>query len=92
MTREQGHRWFAAFYERMMGGAEKSFMRDVRLDVAGGARGRVLEIGCGPGFNFRYYGDGVTELIATDPDPFMDMLNTQGLPWQVKELPGPLEF
>ncbi|MBI2912406.1 MAG: class I SAM-dependent methyltransferase [Chloroflexi bacterium] len=71
MTREQGHRWFAAFYERMMNGAEKSFMRDVRLDVAGGARGSVLEIGCGPGFNFRYYGDGVTELIATDPDPFM---------------------
>jgi saccharopine dehydrogenase (NAD+, L-lysine-forming) len=27
-----------------------------------------------------------------DPDPFMDMLNTQGLPWQVKELDGPVEF
>jgi len=27
-----------------------------------------------------------------DPDPFMDMLNTQGLPWQVTELDGPLGF
>jgi hypothetical protein len=25
-----------------------------------------------------------------DPDPFMDMLNQHGLPWQVKELAGPL--
>jgi saccharopine dehydrogenase (NAD+, L-lysine-forming) len=27
-----------------------------------------------------------------DPDPFMDMLGTQGLPWTVEELPGPVEF
>jgi len=27
-----------------------------------------------------------------DPDPFMDMLNKHGLPWQVKELPAPLDF
>ena len=28
---------------------------------------------------------------AMDPDPFTDMLNTQGLPW-VKEMAGPVEF
>jgi len=27
-----------------------------------------------------------------DPDPFMDMLNEHGLPWQVKELDGPVDF
>jgi len=37
-------------------------------------------------------GDGVFNVEQMDPDPFMDMLNTQGLPWQVKELAGPLEF
>ena len=37
-------------------------------------------------------GQGVFNIEQLDPDPFMDMLNTQGLPWQVKELPGPLEF
>jgi len=37
-------------------------------------------------------GEGVFNIEQFDPDPFMDMLNTQGLPWQVKELPGPVEF
>ncbi len=37
-------------------------------------------------------GEGVFNIEQLDPDPFMDMLNTQGLPWQVKELAGPLEF
>ncbi len=37
-------------------------------------------------------GDGVFNMEQFDPDPFMDMLNTQGLPWQWKELDGPLAF
>jgi saccharopine dehydrogenase (NAD+, L-lysine-forming) len=37
-------------------------------------------------------GQGVFNMEQMDPDPFMDMLNTQGLPWQVKELAGPVEF
>lgn len=37
-------------------------------------------------------GEGVFNIEQFDPDPFMDMLNSQGLPWQVKELAGPLEF
>ncbi|AUW58650.1 saccharopine dehydrogenase [Sphingobium sp. SCG-1] len=35
---------------------------------------------------------GVFNMEQFDPDPFMDMLNTHGLPWQVKELDGPLAF
>jgi saccharopine dehydrogenase (NAD+, L-lysine-forming) len=37
-------------------------------------------------------GAGVFNIEQFDPDPFMDMLNEHGLPWQVKELAGPLEF
>ena len=37
-------------------------------------------------------GDGVFNMEQMDPDPFMDMLNKQGLPWQLKELDGPLTF
>lgn len=37
-------------------------------------------------------GEGVFNMEQMDPDPFMDMLNKHGLPWQVKELPGPVEF
>jgi saccharopine dehydrogenase (NAD+, L-lysine-forming) len=35
---------------------------------------------------------GVFNIEQFDPDPFMDMLNQHGLPWQVKELDGPLNF
>ncbi len=37
-------------------------------------------------------GEGVFNMEQLDPDPFMDLLMTQGLPWQVKELPGPVAF
>ncbi len=37
-------------------------------------------------------GEGVFNMEQFDPDPFMDMLNRHGLPWQVKELAGPLQF
>lgn len=40
----------------------------------------------------KWRGEGVFNMEEFDPDPFMDMLNTQGLPWQVKEFAGPLEF
>ncbi len=35
---------------------------------------------------------GVFNIEQMDPDPFMDMLNQHGLPWQVRELAGPLAF
>ncbi|PKB25723.1 carboxynorspermidine dehydrogenase [Novosphingobium kunmingense] len=40
----------------------------------------------------KWQGDGVFNMEEMDPDPFMDMLNTHGLPWQVHELPAPVDF
>jgi saccharopine dehydrogenase (NAD+, L-lysine-forming) len=37
-------------------------------------------------------GQGVFNIEQFNPDPYMDMLNKHGLPWQVKELAGPLAF
>ena len=37
-------------------------------------------------------GEGVFNMEQFDPDPFMDMLNQHGLPWQVRELAAPLAF
>jgi saccharopine dehydrogenase (NAD+, L-lysine forming) len=37
-------------------------------------------------------GAGVFNIEQFDPDPFMDMLNKHGLPWQVRELDGPVSF
>jgi ubiquinone/menaquinone biosynthesis C-methylase UbiE len=69
--REQGHPWFAAVYDLLNAPAERGFLREVREDVIGGAAGRVLEIGCGTGASFPYYREVVTELVATEPDPYM---------------------
>ena len=35
---------------------------------------------------------GVWNMEQLDPDNFMDMLNNHGLPWEVKELDGPVQF
>jgi saccharopine dehydrogenase (NAD+, L-lysine forming) len=35
---------------------------------------------------------GVFNMEQFDPYPFMAMMNEQGLPWQAKQLAGPLEF
>lgn len=35
---------------------------------------------------------GVWNMEQLDPDGFMEMLNTQGLPWQVDELDAPVDF
>ncbi len=71
MTKQGGHKWFAAFYDRLADSADRSFMGAVRLDVAGGASGRILEIGAGTGANFLYYAEHVDDVVATEPDPFM---------------------
>lgn len=40
----------------------------------------------------KWQGAGVFNMEQFDPNPFMDMLNKHGLPWQVQELEGPLGF
>lgn len=49
-------------------------------------------IGAALMLNGQWRGTGVFNMEEFDPDPFMDMLNRHGLPWQVKELPEPLRF
>ncbi len=70
MASRRGHKWFAAIYDRLMARAEATFLRRVRTEVAGGARGRVLEIGCGTGANFPYYPPEAA-VVAAEPDPYM---------------------
>ena len=40
----------------------------------------------------QWRGEGVFNIEQFDPDPFMDLLNRHGLPWQVRELTAPLPF
>jgi ubiquinone/menaquinone biosynthesis C-methylase UbiE len=67
-----GHRVFAALYDRfVIGGPEKAGLREMRAELLAGARGRVLELGAGTGLNLAHYGEEVTELALTEPDPHM---------------------
>ena len=67
------HRRFARYYERASNGDEETnFMRPLRREVAGLARGVVLEVGAGNGLNFAYYDPArVTRVEATEPDATM---------------------
>lgn len=64
------HPWFAAIYDRLNAGAERTFLRPAREEIVGRASGRVLEIGCGTGASFPYY-TAAAEVFATEPDPHM---------------------
>ena len=66
-----GHRLFAALYDRLGAAAEKSWMGERRSRLLSGARGEVLEIGGGTGANLPYYYDYVQRVVVTEPDPFM---------------------
>ena len=70
MLEGRTHRWFARWWDRQTG-AENDAIRAMRREVAGGALGRVLEVGCGPGSNLPYYGAGATRLVGLDPNPHM---------------------
>ena len=51
----KNYRLFAAVYDPLLRRAERTFYPQYRQRAAGGARGRVLEIGAGSGANLPYY-------------------------------------
>ncbi len=67
---EQGHRWFAAMYDRLSGAGERRLFNKVRPRIMGEAQGRVLEIGVGTGASLSYY-PAEAQVVGTEPDPYM---------------------
>jgi ubiquinone/menaquinone biosynthesis C-methylase UbiE len=62
-----GDRFWPAFFDLIGGPMEKKPpIRDARRKLLATARGRVLEVGGGTGFNLPHYPDGVTDLTVTD--------------------------
>lgn len=66
---EEGHRCFAAFYDRFSGPMEHKVMRPLRQRFAQ-LTGTVLEIGAGTGANLPYYSTEA-EVVGIEPNPFM---------------------
>jgi ubiquinone/menaquinone biosynthesis C-methylase UbiE len=67
---EQGHRWFAAVYDRLQSANERTRVGKLRRELLGDLRGDVLEIGAGTGANFEYYAPDA-RVVALEPDPHM---------------------
>ncbi|MGH2650665.1 MAG: class I SAM-dependent methyltransferase, partial [Actinomycetota bacterium] len=64
------HPIFARFYERLSKACDRAGALEHRVEVAGGARGRVLEVGAGNGLNFEHYREPDL-VIALEPEPNM---------------------
>ena len=67
---EQGHRWFAAMYDRLTGAGERRLFDKVRRRIIGEVQGRVLEIGVGTGVSLSYY-PAEAQVVGTEPDHYM---------------------
>ena len=63
-------RVFAAVYDPLTAAAERAGLGAAREEVLVGARGRVLEIGAGTGWNVEHYPPG-TDVTYTEPNPHM---------------------
>jgi ubiquinone/menaquinone biosynthesis C-methylase UbiE len=64
-------RGFASGYNTAFALAERHGLRDVRSELVGQAKGRVVEIGAGTGLNLEHYSGEISDLVLTEPDRFM---------------------
>lgn len=63
------HPLFARAYARLAPSAESAGVAEHRDELLAGLRGRVVEIGAGPGLNFAHYPATVGEVVAVEPEP-----------------------
>lgn len=80
-------RFFAAGYEHFLAPSERAGLADRRREVLSEARGRVLEVGPGPGMNLPHYPrEGIEELVLAEPEEPMARRLEQKL--HEREVPG----
>ena len=62
---------FARWVARVAAKSEGTEEDDLRRELLGGLRGRVIELGSGSGPNFAFYPEGVSELVAVEPEDYL---------------------
>ncbi|MFE2009435.1 class I SAM-dependent methyltransferase [Streptomyces sp. NPDC059491] len=89
------HPLFARFYARVSVSADvHGGVGALRAELLSGLGGRVVEIGAGNGLNFAHYPDGVTEVVAVEPEDHLRRLAEEAArraPVPVTVLPGTAE-
>lgn len=62
---------FARVYARLSESSERKGQAQHRERALAGLTGRVVEVGAGHGLNFTHYPEGVGEVIAVEPEPYL---------------------
>jgi SAM-dependent methyltransferase len=65
------HPVFARVYPRIGRAAEQGGAAEHRRALLAGLEGRVIEVGAGHGLNFPHYPQGVTQVLAVEPEPHL---------------------
>ena len=65
------HPIFARVYQRLSRAEEAAGGAAHRERLLAGLQGRAVEIGAGNGLNFGHYPQGVTEVVAVEPEPYL---------------------
>src|ERR1700733_5260691 len=71
MASDLSERVFAAFYPSLARRSDRAGQARTRERLLANAEGVTLEIGAGSGANLRWYPKAVTELVLSDPSPYM---------------------
>lgn len=82
---------FSAAYDPVMGLVEKNALAGRREQLLSPLRGKILELGCGTGVNFGFYGEGA-HVLALEPSDAMrtqaeDRLARGGIKARIRVVP-----
>jgi ubiquinone/menaquinone biosynthesis C-methylase UbiE len=80
MSSPHRHPIFSRVYLRIAHAAERGGGAEHRRTLLAGLSGRVIEVGAGHGLNFPYYGEGVTQVLAVEPEPYLRGLAKHAAP------------